>query len=411
MIEIEQHLIGACLLVNSIDDAPLTCDDFAAEDHKRIWQAMKEVTPIDVISVCDYLKDDRLAAYVSEISIDAPSGKNIPIYADKVKDYAVQRRLVKTCSDIIALAQEYGSAAEKVARAQAMLEDVETQGQESDEFKSFVQYLESEPTDLKGGYFDDKTGGIEHGLWVIAAGTGGGKTAFALNLATNLLRAAPVTFYSYEMGTDQIMARMVSARGAIPYERVRDRSLADEDWEKVVKAMTYLKNQGMRVVDRSLDIDSLCAHIRQSVRKRGIRAAFVDYLQLVPSYGDSRVLEVANISRKLKQVSLDLKIPIFALSQLSRKHEERSNPRPRNSDLRESGSVEQDADVVLFLYDEAKLLDTSNRKGITELFAGKNRHGELFSIPLTQELNYMRFGIYDRPMPEAAQRKKVDFRA
>lgn len=411
MIELEQSLIGACLLVSSVDDAPIPSDCFASEDHQIIWQAMKTVSPCDVISVCDYIKDDRLCAYVNDMAVNAPSGKHIESYAAKVKDYATQRKLVSTCSDIIALSQEYGSAAEKLAKAQAMLEAVEPQQDETDEYKSFVQYLESERTDLKGGYFDHKTGGIEHGLWVIAASTGGGKTAFALNLAANLLRQAPVTFYSYEMGTDQIMGRMTSARGSILHQRIRDRELQDSDWESMVKAMTYLKDRGFKVVDRSLDLDALCAHIRQSVRKRGVRAVFVDYLQLVPSYGDSRVLEVANVSRKLKQVSLDLKIPVFALSQLSRKHEERSNPRPRNSDLRESGSVEQDADVVLFLYDEAKLIENSNRKGITELFAGKNRHGELFSLPLKQELEYMRFSVYDQPMPSAMEKKKPDFRA
>ena len=411
MIEIEQHLIGACVLAGSIEDATLSADDFASSDHQRIWAAVKSVDVVDQVTVLDALKDNRLAAYLSDLVVSVPSINNIAAYAERVKDYAVQRRLVRCCSEIVSMSQEAGSGAEKVAKAQAMLETVEAQKDEVDEFKGFVEYLDAPPTDLTGGYFDKYTGGIEHGLWVIAASTGGGKTAFALNLAINLLKHAPVTFYSYEMGTDQLMARMVSAKGSVSHDRLRDKTLDGNDWESIAKSVTYLKEKGMRVVDKSLDLDSLCAHIRQSVRKRGIRAAFVDYLQLVPSYGDSRVLEVANISRKLKQVSLDLKIPIFALSQLSRKHEERSNPRPRNSDLRESGSVEQDADVVLFLYDEAKLLETSNRKGITELFAGKNRHGELFSIPLVQELQFMRFGLYDQPLPAAAQKKKVDFRA
>lgn len=408
--DIELSLIGACVLTGSIEDTYLRDSDFHCEDHQRIWAAITSLAPdpIDLITVCDKLADDRLAAIVSEATSQAAPGSSIPAYAKRVKDGSTKRRLHHVCHEIIHL--DDISAAELIAKAQGMIESLEAPQREKDEYKSFVQYLESQPTDLKGGYFDSHTGGIEHGLWVLAAGTGVGKTTFALNLAKNLLNQAPVTYYSYEMGTDQIMAKMVCAYGSIAHNVMRDRMLDDLDWEKVLKAVTWYKNKGLKVVDKTLDIDSLCAHIRQSKRKRGIRAAFVDYLQLVPSYGDSRVLEVANISRKLKQVSLELEIPIFALSQLSRKHEERSNPRPRNSDLRESGSVEQDADVVLFLYDEAKLMPDSPRKGLTELYAGKNRHGELFSVALRQELNFCRFTAYEGHMPDSRKNNKPDFR-
>jgi len=406
--EIEQYLIGACLLAGSTEDAPLQPADFYDGRHALIWSAMLDMgaEPIDSVTVADKVGKAHLAPYISELMMQATSTQNIAAYAKRVQDYAIQRRLVRACSQIISMSQGEGSASEKVAKAQSMLEAVETKADDSDEYKSFVAYLESEPTDLKAGFFDSHTGGIEAGLWVIAAGTGVGKTTLAMNLAANLLRAAPVTYYSYEMGTSQVMGKMICAKGSIPHDNMRDRKLSGGEWENTLQAITTLKSQGFRVVDRNHDIDSLCAHIRQSVRKRGIRAAFVDYLQLVPSTGDSRVLEVANISRKLKLTSLDLGIPIFALSQLSRKHEERSNPRPRNSDLRESGSIEQDADVVLFLYDEAKLLPDSSRKGITELFAGKNRNGELFSVMLTQELGMCRFSPYTGTYaPEAAARK------
>jgi replicative DNA helicase len=411
--ELEITILGVCLLTGSVDDCDLVSQDFHSEDHQRIWSAMRAVRergdPIDVITVSDELADNRLAAACTEYALHAPGSQNISSYAKRLRDYAIERRLVQTCSRIIDLAHGEGSAGEKVAKAQAMLSGVEPQEDEKDELKSFVEYLESEPTKLRAGFFDEHTGGIESGLWIVAASTGVGKSTLALNLSNNLLNFGPVTFYSYEMGSNQVVGKMVSGIGSVPYTRIRDRAYQADDWDATTKALTRLKAKGFKVVDKALDIDSLCAHIRQSKRKRGICAAFVDYLQLVPSYGDSRVLEVGNISRKLKLLSLDLSIPIFALSQLSRKHEERSNPRPRNSDLRESGSIEQDADVIMFLFDESKLDPDSPRKGITELYASKNRNGELFSVAMEQQLHMSRFIPYSGHLPPARD-SKPDFR-
>ena len=419
-LEAEQGLIGGLMLAGDDSFQSITglvsAGDFYRAEHRAIFGAITKLSakrePFDPITLCDVLGSELNEAggrgYIFDLMSEAPSTANIEAYARIVRDKSLERGLLARCSEIIEFTQEAGGAEEKIAKAQALLSTLEAQESDLNEYDDFDKWLGREAAALKSGFFDKETGGLGAWLWILAAGTGQGKTTLALNIASYVLgQGAPVAVYSYEMSNAEVLARMVSNRAQVPYWKIRDRNLHPQEFNEVVQAKKKLKEQGLRVSDRTLNIDHLCAHIRQSHRKHGIQLAIVDYIQLVPSGGHSREREVADISRKLKLVQRDLSIPIIGLSQLSRAHETRTNPRPRNADLRESGAIEQDADVVLFMFDEAKYSENSLRKGITELYSGKFRHGENFEMFLDQDLQTFRFTPRQAPVPQPASQKRV----
>ncbi len=424
---VEQAVLGVVLMggADVLAELDLHPDEFQSQSHQEIYQTILELhedrIAIDPVTVTEQLSAKKILnqvgghGYISDLAQNSPTTTNAIAYATAVKDAALVRRLLRVNSQIVEMAQGEDSAEEKLAKAQALITSVQTGGESTEKgidesMREFLGWLERKEPEMKSGFFDGFTGGIPVGLIALAAGTGQGKTAFALNIVKNLLDKS-VNFYSYEMPASQLIARLQSNMSNVPYQRMRDQEMTSSDWNAVAASSRTLKAHGnLRITDKTLHIDQLCAHARRTKNRYGLDLIVVDYIQLVPSDGSSREREVANITRKLKGLSMDLDIPVIALSQLSREHEKRHNPKPRLRDLRESGAIEQDSDMVLFLYDESKYLDDSQWEGLTELYSEKYRHGENFRLFLKQELHCYRFAKHEGTAP-ASRKQKINLEA
>lgn len=408
-LDAEQAVIGAIMLKGekAYHQAAqkLCANDFFDETSRIIFLAAEKSIdsnmPIDPISISELLSKDDLDTVGGMFGISelckVPSSANIMSYANIVLDQSNLRRLVNTGSKIIALSGEDESTQEKIAKAQELVSDL-TKTQKMDDkdsyqaTKEFAEWMARTDSETKSGFFDDHTGGLFAGLIVIAAGTGQGKSTLALNIAYNL-RQKSIAYYSLEMPASQLMARMASNHSSINFKKIRDKTMSEVEWSTLNHTIRQIRESKIRFIDNGIHINQICAHARAMKNNNGLDLVVVDYIQLVGSGGQTREREVANITRKLKGLSMDLDVPVIALSQLSRDHEKRANPRPCLRDLRESGAIEQDSDLVMFLYDEAKVRDDPNNPnaGLTELYSGKYRHGENFSMVLDQQLANYRF--------------------
>jgi len=408
-LDAERAVVGAIMLTGEKTfhqvSQVLCANDFFDESCKIVYTAAEKAVdikmPIDPISISELLKKEDLDIVggmhgISELC-RTPSSSNAGAYARIVLDQSNLRRLVNAGSKIISLGGEEDSTQEKIAKAQELVNDL-TKTQKTDDKDSYqatkelVEWMSRTDSDTKSGFFDEHTGGLFSGLIVVAAGTGQGKSTLALNIAYNL-REGNIAYYSLEMPAAQLMARMASNHSNIPFKRIRDKDMNEGEWVIFQNTLKSIRDSSIRFIDNGIHINQLCAHARAMKNNNGLDLVIVDYIQLVGSDGQTREREVANITRKLKGLSMDLDVPVIALSQLSRDHEKRANPRPCLRDLRESGAIEQDSDLVLFLYDEAKVRDDTNNPnyGLTELYSGKYRHGENFSVVLDQQLSNYRF--------------------
>jgi replicative DNA helicase len=414
-VQTEQAVIGAILLAG--DSAYRKCaglitrHDFSYEHNKIIFglieKCIEQKTPIDILTVSEKAAPEELEIiggmeYLSETAKNTPSSSNILAYANVLGDLSKSRQLSKIGAEIISISGGDESSMEKVAKSHALVkkmsESVRNDDKSSKEaMKEFITWMKREESELKSGYFDKHTGGLFPGLIVIAAGTGQGKSTLALNIAYNL-RQKNIAYYSLEMPSSQLIARSVSRAASIPFSNIRDSKMSDLQWQNFHHASTDIAQSNIRFVDRGVHINEICAHAISMESNKGLDLMIVDYIQLVKSDGQTREREIANITQKLKGLSMDLNIPIIALSQLSREHERRQNPRPALRDLRESGAIEQDSDLVMFLYDESRYKDNINpaNEGLTELYADKFRHGDHFSIGLEKELSFYKFSVSSR---------------
>jgi len=429
-IEAEQAVLGAIFLDPSsltLASELLIPDDFYRAAHQKIYNAMLELSdkgePVDLVTVTSELADANLleevggVSYLSDLANSAPTAANIEYYGKIVEEKSILRRLIRTATTI---AQDGYSREDEV---EVLLNEAEktimevAQRKNAGAFQNIkdvlVQTYDNIETlhDRKGDITGIPTGFIEldkmtagfqrNDLIIVAARPSVGKTAFALNIAQNVATKTDenVAIFSLEMGADQLVMRMLCAEGNIDAQRLRTGSLTPEDWGKLTMAMGSLSNSGIYIDDtpgiRVGDIRAKCRRLKQ---ESGLGMVLIDYLQLIQGNGrtDNRQQEVSEISRSLKELARELKVPVIALSQLSRGVEQRQDKRPMMSDIRESGSIEQDADIVAFLYRDDYYDKESENKNIIEIIIAKQRNGPVGTVSLAFVKEYNKFVNLER---------------
>jgi replicative DNA helicase len=430
-IEAEQSILGGLMLDDSKWDVVgdmVVEDDFYRQDHRLIFRALSRLanngTPLDVITVAEELeRTNELEtaggmAYLGELVDKTPSATNVRAYAGIVHERAVLRRLIRVSGEISDSAfnpagRTSGELLDEAERKVFQIAEAKGSGSEAGPIPVnpvLAKTLERidllfNSTDAITGVttgfkdLDEMTSGLQPSdLVIVAARPSMGKTAFAMNLVESVLIKAerPVLVFSMEMPADSILMRMLSSLGQINQTRVRTGKLEEDDWPRLTTAVSMLK-------DRPLYIDDSPGLSPSDVRSRSRRVAreikqdfgmiMVDYLQLmrVPGMNEGRTAEISEISRSLKALAKEMKCPVVALSQLNRSLEQRTDKRPMNSDLRESGAIEQDADVIMFIYRDEYYHEDSQDKGIAEIIIGKQRNGPIGRIKLQFQGQYTRF--------------------
>lgn len=430
-IEAEQAVLGAIFLEPSsltMASEILIPDDFYRASHQKIFQMMLQLSDkgkaVDLITVTEELSAARLledtggVSYLSELAGSVPTAANIEYYAKIVEEKSLLRRLIRTATTIatdgytredeveVLLGEAEKSILEVSGRKNAgafhNIKDVLVRTYDNIEV---MNNRAGEVTGLATGFseLDRMTAGFQRNdLIIVGARPSVGKTAFALNIAQNVAAKTGenIAIFSLEMGAEQLVMRLLCAEGNIDAQRLRTGSLTDEDWGKLTMAMGSLSNAGIFIDDtpgvRITDIRSKCRRLKQ---EHGLGMILIDYLQLILGSGragENRQQEVSEISRSLKALARELKVPVIALSQLSRGVEQRQDKRPMMSDIRESGSIEQDADVIAFLYRDDYYDRESESKNIIEIIIAKQRNGPTGTVSLAFVKEYNKFVNLER---------------
>ncbi len=435
-IEAEQSVLGSMLISpDSWDKVTelVTESDFYNRSHQIIFSAiirlLKENLPIDLITVSeelenhDQLRDAGDFAYLGELAKNTPSAANVTAYAKIIKERAITRELIgvanqiaeagynpegRDSADILDMAEsKVFEIAERRTGDNEGPKDIESVlGKTIDRLELLLKD-NREVTGVSSGYtdLDKKTSGLQPSdLVIVAARPSMGKTTFAMNLCENAMMTEqkPVLVFSLEMPSEQIMMRMLASLSRVDQTKIRTAQLDDEDWARISNTMANLKEKDNLFVDDSSGLTPMevRSRARKLARERGgLSLIMVDYLQLmrVPSLSENRTLEIAEISRSLKALAKELEVPVVALSQLNRSLEQRADKRPVNSDLRESGSIEQDADLIMFIYRDEVYNENSEDKGIAEIIIGKQRNGPIGTSRLTFQGQFSRFDNYAGP--------------
>lgn len=436
-IESEQSVLGGLMLDNNAWEKVadiITDSDFYRQDHRLIYhhicKLIEQNKPADVITVAESLETSAELqkigglAYIGAIVQNTPSAANIKRYAEIVRERSIMRNLAQVGVQITDSAYNPAgrSAANLLDEAEAKVFEIAEEGARGKEgfidiqplLKQVVERIEllysqdnpSNVTGIASGFhdLDQKTSGFQPGDLIIVAGRPSmGKTAFSLNIAENVALELnkPVAVFSMEMGGAQLAMRMLGSVGKLDQHKVRTGRLEDEDWPKLTHALGKL-NEAPIFIDETAALNALelRARARRLYRQYGeLGLIVVDYLQLMSSssQGENRATEISEISRALKGLAKELKVPVIALSQLNRSLEQRPNKRPVMSDLRESGAIEQDADVILFIYRDEVYNPDSPDKGIAEIIIGKQRNGPIGKVDLTFLGQYTRFESYAKP--------------
>ena len=358
-------------------------------------------------------------SYITSLSTIVPTTSNVKYYADIVKEKSVLRQLIKASNDIINLGYDGTTKVEDVLeKAEKKIFDI-SQEKASDDFKSInsvlmdtydmIEHLYSSKAEITGittGFRDlnKKINGMQRtDLLLLAARPAMGKTAFSLNLVQNaaLKGDASVAVFSLEMSKEQLVQRMLSAQSNVELKKLKTGKLSENDWPRIIDAMAVLSNAKIHIDDTpGIKITELRSKCRKLKLEQGLDLILIDYLQLMEGEGnnESRQQEISKISRSLKIIAKELDCPVVALSQLSRAPEQRADHRPMLSDLRESGAIEQDADIVMFLYRDEYYHPDSERKNIGEVIIAKNRHGETGSVELVWLGEVQKFADKSRDM-------------
>lgn len=420
-IEAEQSVLGACFLSKyALQKAceSLTPDSFYDEKNGKIFSAMNalvdEKTPIDITTVTGYLKKNNQLTeiggveYLTEVLNFVPTASNIDYYIKNVEDASILRKLIETATDIASEGYRTDETVNEILdNSEKKILNI-VKNRKSSEFRSIKDILQKTQSDLerlsehKGevtglatGWYDiDKltTGLHPNELIIIAARPAMGKTVFALNLATHaaMTQDKSVALFNLEMSAEQLAMRILSSLGQVDGFKLRTGNLMNTDWKRINEAVSQLSSTNLVMDDTpGITIGEIRAKCRRlASSEKGLSLVVIDYLQLISggkNYGANRQQEVSDISRSLKTLAMELQVPVIALSQLSRSVEAREDKRPIMSDLRESGSIEQDADIVAFLYRDdyyKKEARNEDNTSIVELIVGKHRNGPTATVEL-----------------------------
>ncbi|MGA1825870.1 MAG: replicative DNA helicase [bacterium] len=427
-IEAEKAVLGAILLdsdsLSKIVDQ-IGPEDFYRNSHQIIYKIILELyesgTPIDLITLKDYLKTHDLLesiggiSYLTDIFEATPTSANIFSHATIVREKAVTRRLINVGNRIFTQGYEESKTTDLLLDdAERMIFDLaEKKGQSNifavkdiidDSFEVIekLYHNKSELTGVGTGFkdFDLLTSGLHKSdLIIIAARPSMGKTALCINMAMHMAvkEHLSVLFFSLEMSKEQLVMRMLSSLASVNSHRLRTGFITNKDWDKLVKAGSKISEASVYIDDTSsLSALDLKAKARRLKREKGLDIIMIDYLQLMEGHGrsESRQQEISAISRSLKGLAKELDVPLIALSQLSRAVENRTEKRPMLSDLRESGAIEQDADLVAFIYRPEVYSKKLEDEGIAELIIGKQRNGPIDTVKLVFLKEYTRFENY-----------------
>ena len=432
-IEAEQSVIGGLLLENEALDKVadiLSAEDFYQFDHKTIFQHIAKLIernrPADIVTVAESLESTAELtqiggiAYLGSLAQNTPTAANIRRYAEIVRERAIMRKLVTVGSGIAesAYSPNGRDAQQLLDEAEAKIFQIAEGGKRSSEGFQDIKVLlpqvaeridmlfsRDNPSDVTGiptGFsdLDSMTSGFQGGDLVIVAGRPSmGKTAFSINIAENVAldTGLPVAIFSMEMASTQLAMRMIGSVGRLDQHRMRTGRLEDEDWEKLTTALGKL-NEAPIFIDEgaalsSFDVRARSRRLHRQCGKLGL--IVVDYLQLMAApagrQGENRATEISEISRSLKALAKELDVPVVALSQLNRSVEQRPDKRPVMSDLRESGAIEQDADLILFIYRDEVYNPDSSDKGTAEIIIAKQRNGPIGRVRLTFIGEHTRF--------------------
>ncbi len=415
-IEAEQSVLGGILIENEAINRVmeiLTPEDFYREAHRKIYHALIELSerdePADLITTTNELrKKGELemvggASYLAYLIDSVPSAANIEYYARIVKEKAILRKLIETSTDIITQSYEDRTDVEAFLdeAERAIFEISEKRVRPSffpikeivkESFKTIEQLYKKKElvTGVPSGFkeLDRLTAGFQPSDLIIVAGRPSmGKTAFCLNIAqyAAIEGRVPVAIFSLEMSKEQLVLRMLCSEAQVEGTRLRTGYLGESDWPKLTMAAGTLSDAPIFIDDTAaLSVLELRAKARRLKSEYGLGMIIIDYLQLMKGRGkaESRQQEISEISRSLKALAKELNVPVIAVSQLSRKTEERTGNRPQLSDLRESGAIEQDADVILFLFREEVYHRTEENRGKAEVIIGKQRNGPIGKVDL-----------------------------
>jgi len=438
-IEAEQSILGGLLIDNKAIDriaGQVSASDFYRNDHKIIFSHISKLIdnnqPADIVTVAESLEQNSEltkvggVAYLGLIAENTPTASNISGYAKIVRERSIMRNLVDVGSDIVesAFSPQGKDAQQLLDESESKIFQIADAG--TSEKLGFVDIKELLPkaaqriddlyqlddpngvTGVPSGYsdLDQKTAGLQPGDLIIIAGRPSmGKTSLALNIAEHVGMEAglPVAIFSMEMGAAQLTMRLLGSVGKLDQHKMRIGQLEDEDWPKLTNALGVL-NEAPIFIDEGSALNSyeVRARARRLHRQQGkLGLIVIDYIQLMSSAndqsGENRATEVSEISRSLKALAKELNVPVVALSQLNRSVESRPDKRPMMSDLRESGAIEQDADVIMFIYRDEVYNPETAEKGVAEILLSKQRNGPTGVVKLTFLGQYTRFENYANP--------------
>ncbi len=430
-IEGEQAVLGGLLLSTRAFDQVadvITESDFYREDHRLIFRAIHELSnkgkPCDAVTVTEWFeshgKVDQVDGgdYISQLVSNTPSAANVKAYAEIVREKSILRQLIDVGAEITSgvFSSDGRDSRELLEDAERQVFAIADQGMRStagfvsvqDTIKEAIEKIqelhefEGEITGTPTGFkdFDKLTAGLQDSDLIIVAGRPAmGKTTLAMNIAESaaIKNNVPVAIFSMEMSALQLVMRLFSSLGQIDQTRLRTGNLDELDWPKLTSAMNLLHKSKIFIDETpALSPSELRARARRLKREHNIGMIVVDYLQLmsVPGSKENRATEIAEISRSLKAIAKELHLPVIALSQLNRALEQRPNKRPIMADLRESGAIEQDADLIVFIYRDEVYNEDTPDKGKAEIIIGKHRNGPTDTVALTFQGQWLRFVNY-----------------
>jgi replicative DNA helicase len=427
-IEAEQSLLGGLMLDHKSWDKVadvVTASDFYRKDHRLIFAAIASLAeganPSDVVTVSEHLdnRGELEAAggleYLATLANETPGAANARSYARILRERSMLRSLISAGNEIsgAAFATDGRSAADIVDEAERLVFEIAESGARGKSgFKALkeirpdavdrIDLLHQSDGDITGistGFteFDKLTAGLQPGDLIIIAGRPSmGKTTLAINIAENAAIGSkiPTAIYSMEMPSQQLAFRMISSLGRVDQSHLRTGRFPDEDWSRINTAVQLMSDAPIFIDDSAaLSPTEIRARARRLQREHGLGLIVIDYLQLmtVPGSKENRATEISEISRSLKALARELSVPVIALSQLNRSVEQRTDKRPVMSDLRESGAIEQDADLIAFIYREEVYNQDTPRKGIADIAIAKQRNGPIGDFPLTFVGRYTKF--------------------
>jgi replicative DNA helicase len=427
-VEAEQAVLGGLMLDANAWDAVadiVTAGDFYRRDHRQIFEAIAEVAEnrgaCDAVTVSEHLeRKGRLEeigglAYLGTIARDTPSAANVRAYAEIIRERSILRQLVTAGGEIAAAALDGKgrSASELVDEAERRVFEIAERGSRGksgfiaikDVLPQTIDRLDllhQTPGEIRGvptGFtqLDRKTTGLQAGDLVVIAGRPSmGKTTLAVNIAeyAAIAKGVPSAIFSMEMSAEQLTLRLIASLGRVNQSHLRTGSFTEEDWSRIQGAMAQLSNAPLYVDETpALTPTDVRARARRLKREKGLGLIIVDYLQLMQVSGnkENRATEISEISRSLKALAKELQVPVVALSQLNRAVEQRTDKRPVMSDLRESGAIEQDSDLILLIYREEVYDPNTTRKGIADIIIAKQRNGPIGEVQLTFLGEYTQF--------------------